>query len=475
MFSQPDGTGKRAPAGGRKHAERAFALPVAMMVTLVVIVLGIAFIEIGRMDGVGATRDVQDMQALAAAEFGMARAMSMSQVLPWSSMTYNGSPLDWVWSSDPLYSGHQTCVLFSDVPVGDVYDSRYTVVVEDLSDYLPTSSHYRVHSFGTCGPRTHHVTMEALTQTFAAFGWLTDDEVDMYFFSTDVVDGWVHSNDQIHIFGTPVFTGEVHSAADSLDYWHGGPPQDLPDFQEGLFLDSPEIDIQSPLVAGHVVSVRTPAMQPTGIHLPPNDGRLYDVEFASDGTVTIQRMNAIGTWESVIANKALSTTNGAIYVEDTVQISGTLNGEVTIATPQGIDMNIIDDLVYAYPPKPKDAFDEDFDPFDPAFDDRLGLLSGGNIIVKKEWNDTWTKIVVMGSIVALNESFRNWFYDSVMEKELYVYGGMAQYVRGAVGTYGVGSAKGFVKYYRYDQRFLDDPPPYYPVVNYDYRGWQLNP
>ena len=89
MFSQYDTREERWPSAGRKHAERAFALPLAMMVTLVVIILGIAFIEVGRMDGVAATRDVQDMQALAAAECGLARAcaMSTSQKLPWHLMT----------------------------------------------------------------------------------------------------------------------------------------------------------------------------------------------------------------------------------------------------------------------------------------------------------------------------------------------------------------------------------------------------
>ena len=81
----------------------------------------------------------------------------------------------------------------------------------------------------------------------------------------------------------------------------------------------------------------------------------------------------------------------------------------------------------------------------------------------------------MASLIALDESFKNHHYNNVKEKNLFVFGGIVQESRGPVGSQGSGSHRGFVKDYKYDQRYALAPPPYYPMIMYTYDVWNLNP
>ena len=464
---------KRSPWRGRR-SERAFALPLAMIITVVVIVLGLAFHELSRIDAVCATKGVNTMQALAAAELGLerARTMSSSQKRAWQIMTYDGTQLNFYASSDPLYNGNYVCDLFIDEPVPGSSGATYSVVIEDMNTWLPSSTRYRMHAFGTSGDRTRHITLDAQTITYSSFGWLTNSENNVYFAGGDTVDGWVYTNDHLNIYYSPVFTGKVNSAASWVNYYHGGPPYDNPDFQQGLFLSSPELDMGALINSGHITAVRNRAIEPDGIHLGPNSGRPYLVDFTADGKVTIRKKQADGTWQKVVDNKSLSETNGAIYIEDKVGVRGTVNGQVTLATPENKDIYIIDDVVYAYPSDNTAPFGDDFDLSDPEFNDKLGLIAGRDIVVYKSWNDSWSDMYIMASLLAVEGSFRNYYYTSYGFKTLHILGGVAQSVRGPVGRT---DNRGFLKDYEYDQRFYLEPPPHFPVVAYDYDTWFLAP
>jgi len=462
--------------GARKRAEQGLALPLALIVVFLVTVLGLALLEAARKDSVDAVRDVQDIGALEAAEMGLARAraMALSQKLPWCIMTWNNSQLSFYRSSDAMYSGNQVVDLFTDEPVGGSSTATYSVVIENLAEYLPTSGQYRMHAFGTDGTRTRHVIQDSLTVTYASFGWLTNSEryqgTRVYFASGDVVDGWVYTNDQLNIYGSPVFKGKVNSAASSVNYYPY--TSNNPDFQKGLFLNSPKLDMSTLISAGHVTALRDRSLEASGIHLPSNEGRPYRAFFASDGTVTIEKKNADTTWETVIQDKDLSMTNGAIYIEEQVEVKGTVNGQVTLGTPQNKDIIVTDDLVYAHPPHPEDVFQADFDASDSQFNDKLGLIAGGDIIFKKPWNSSWDDMTVMGSLLAVTGSIRNYYYTTGPVKTLHVYGGLAQNNRGPVGR---SDGRGFRKDYWYDTRFVTDPPPHYPMATYDFSAWDVDP
>ena len=476
---------------GRRRAERGFALPFAMIITVIVLVLGLAFLEMSRIEGARSAEDVNTMQALAAAELGLerARVMSSSQKCAWQVMTYDGSRLDFYPSDDPMFSGNYVCDLFGDEPTAGSSGETYSVVIEDLNDWMPSGTSYRIHAFGTSGNRTKHITLDAQTITYSSFGWLSDKEKNIYFASGDTVDGWVYTNDHLNIYYSPVFTGKVNSAASYVNYYHGGPPRDNPDFQQGLFLNSPELDMKSLINKGHITAVRDRALEDDGIHVGSNGGKPYLVAFASDGSVTISKKVktkekvtykqgrkwktkwvTVEKWVPVVDKRKLSTTNGAIYIEEHVQVSGTVNGQVTLATPKKKDIEIIDDLVYAYPGNSGAAFRDSFDFSDPQCNDKLGLIAGRDIVVKKPWSSGWNDMYVMASLLAVEGSFRNEYYTSRGFKTLHILGGVAQSERGPVGRT---DNRGFLKDYKYDQRFYLEPPPHFPVVTYDYKTWVL--
>lgn len=474
-------------ADGRR-AERGLALPLAMMVSVLVLVSGLAYIELTHSEAADANSDVHGLKALAAAERGLERAQTMSdsQKLPWSFMTYYGGQLAFYQSGEPLYGGNRVCPLFTNELVGDDGTTTYSVVIEDLNSFMPASNRFRIHAFGYSGDQIRHVSVDASTLTYAAFGWLTDSENGVYFASGDRVDGWVYTNDLLNIHGNPVFTGRVNSAASSVNYSHGGPPWDNPDFQQGLTLNSPVLDMSTLLTNGHITAIRSRAIEDDGIWLASNEGRPYEVTFHDTGEVTIRKQVEVesggggwwwwwwggGTtleWETVLDHKDLSDVNGAIYIEDHVEVKGELDGQVTLATPAGKDITITDDLVYVYPPDKAAPFEAGWDPdAHQEFDSKLGLAAGRDIVIDKSWSGGWSDMYVMGSMLAATGSFRNENYTSYPVKTLHVYGGIAQDTRGPVGLV---DGRGFLKDYKYDQRFYSDPPPHFPTASYDYTGW----
>lgn len=462
--------GRQPILKGPSRRERAIALPLAMIMVFLAMTIGLALVEIARMDAVRAVRDVQELEALAAAEFGIgrAKAMALSQKCPWYMMTYNSQPLTFAMSNDPAYNGHEICTLFQDVEAGGNMPGTYTIVIEDMTGWAASSGYFRLHAYGTSGIVTRHITMESEALTYASFGWLSNNENGVYFADEDFVDGLVHSNDNLNIWGNPVFTGHVRSSASSIHYAHGGPPYDNPDFQRGVVLSAPEIDIAALITAGHFTAIRN-AAKAGGIWLGPGQGP-YVVEFKNNGTVTIKKPKAKGGWTTIINSQPLSAMNGAIYIEDTVWVSGTVDGQVTLATPSGVNVEIVDDLTYKYPTSKNAFFRDDFNPSDPLFDDKLAIVSGGDVLISKSWNSGWGDFYLTASIAAPNGRFWNESYTRNGEKTLHIYGGIVQDTRGPVGQVG---GRGFVKDYHYDTRFRLAPPPHLPTIGYEFAKWDL--
>ncbi len=455
----------------KRRGQAALALPLAMIVTFLVTLCGLALLELSRLESVRAVHDMRDLQALAAAEFGVdrARAMTLSQNRSWTAMTCGGSQLVFHTSSDPLYAGHRVSQLFAEESVGGAVTAHYSVVIEELDPEIQGDHWFRVHSFGAAGERTHHITLDYIPVTFGSYAWFTNDENGKYFYSGDKVDGLMHSNDQLNFWGSPVFTGKVTSSASSVSYANGGPPADNPVFEKGLHLNAPEVSLDSAVVDGHFATLRNAAQQADGLWLGPNDGRPYRLRFNQNGNVQISRQKEGDAWE-LIKTVNLSDLNGAIYVEEHVYLDGVVNGQVTLGTSEGKDIMIADSVTYAYPMDVKDVFEDGFDYNDPLFNDKLGLLSGRDVLINKAWNNNWGDLYLMASIIAVRGSFTNTEYERSNQKTLHVYGGVAQDLRGDIGTK---AGTGFLRDYKYDPRLIFDPPPYYAPIGYMSSTWNL--
>jgi hypothetical protein len=137
---------------------------------------------------------------------------------------------------------------------------------------------------------------------------------------------------------------------------------------------------------------------------------------------------------------------------------GTLNRRLTIVTET--NMYLQGNITYASNPVSN-----------PNSDDALGLISGADILVDTMAPDDLTinaAIMAAGSFSAGDlGSFSVVNYNSGSPRgDLTIYGGIVQELRGPVGqTSGGSPLHGYTKNYSYDPRFIENPPPYYPVIS----------
>jgi hypothetical protein len=182
-------------------------------------------------------------------------------------------------------------------------------------------------------------------------------------------------------------------------------------------------------------------------------------------------------------------TKGVISFTGTIGVSGVLRGRVTIYSTGSVIL--LDDLRYAT------------DPSVGKCADMLGIIATQNITVAdnailgpesisangqnywKNFDDT-KDVYIHGIMMALNTSFGAENYSSGPSNAngcegnpsgrgcLYLYGGLIQDSRGAVGLV---SGQGYVKRYSYDHCAIVTPPPYFPTTGrfLDNRYYEIDP
>jgi hypothetical protein len=193
------------------------------------------------------------------------------------------------------------------------------------------------------------------------------------------------------------------------------------------------------------------------------NGSNTSITFNADGTVTY----VIGTDPPVTENLETFAPNGTIIVDGAdLRIKGVLNGRVTVgALTGGVsgagDVFLDDDITYAG------------DPNDPECDDMLGIVADDDILVADNANNN-NSINIHASMFSRTGGFGAENYSTRgKDGTINLVGGIQQYQRGAVGTFGGGGiTSGFYKNYRYDNRLLADLPPFYPTTgSYEIVSW----
>jgi hypothetical protein len=266
------------------------------------------------------------------------------------------------------------------------------------------------------------------------------------------LEGPVHSNSQIHIYGSPVFQGIVTSTATSFYYYPGVPSN--PTFNKGYELGVTPIDMDK---YKNLQKLETLAIS-GGLRLN-TDSR---IELNSNGTLTYW-LRTGGSWSSPVT--LALPANGVLYIDGNAMVSGTLNGRITIVAENS--MEIPSDITYVDPPT------------SPQCNDVLGLVAGSSIEVTKS-SPSGSNLEIDGVLMAFDQSFgvRNFRTIPVMG-ELTVWGGIIQNYRGPVGTFNPSTgqqASGFSKDYRYDTRLVNNPPPYFPTTGeYKQDSWKEEP
>ncbi len=316
------------------------------------------------------------------------------------------------------------------------------------------------------------IILSVSMKSFARYAYFTNNEYNpdigqtIWFTNHDISYGPVHSNSRINIYRNPVFHGKVTSTANSFNYFHGGWPQDNPDFRAGYELGADNIDMDK---FGNLQRLKDAA----------NSGGIF-IEGAS--TVTLLGNNVSYTerywqwpsWRTRTVTRALDSFNGALYATGDVTVSGPgsadarVNERLTVTSER--DIMITHRVRYNVPPD------------NPACTGMLGLVAGRKIQVS---SSAPSNMVIHATLMAFDESFSVQNYDSISPKgTLNVWGGIIQNYRGPVGTFWSATgqiASGYAKDYRYDDRVTSNPPPFFPTVEkgldvyFDIGRWEQAP
>jgi hypothetical protein len=439
--------------------QRGSTFVAVTVLAIIMMVAALTVMRVGSQDAVLAMRDKRASDAFYLAEAGIERAIT------------------WL-EAQGAYPSFDTYPL-GEAPAQLGCGSYLVSIHPDTVHSTSTRPAYTIASVGYAGRHVRKVELDVGPQSFADFLYFTNKEHEpstgaaCWFTSVDVIDGPLHTNDQIHIFGDPVFKGEVESGYGGPDdgnqnhnaaflYYNGSasnniesaaennPPHDMPTFEQGYDLGTSIIEIPDVLrylrdlaEAGGVVLITLAGNYEIVMSRPDSAGS------PMHGYVSYRKNSQ--DWTDV----DLESINGMIYVTGSAEVSGVLDGRLTIACSS--NLYVVDDCTYR---------ESDENGPTEGCDDVLGLVSGSDVIVENN-EANQTDCVIHAAIMAMNQSFRVDGYNVGEPRgALTIHGGLVQEFRGPVGTVvltGEGSdvrvVTGYEKDYHYDYRLRDMPPP----------------
>ncbi|MCG8605868.1 DUF4900 domain-containing protein [bacterium] len=422
-------------------AEEGSSIVVAVLTGAFLSIAGYVTVSSIIVDNRMAVGNYQSIQALWLAESGV-------------ELAYR-----WLRYQDPAPGGIDPFLKYDQVAAGS---GKYSVTIDPDNNNVNTYlKKYKIISEAEVDDVVRKIEIEVETTTFNKYAYLTGDEGGTIWFNTgDVIEGPLHSNDQISIVGTPTFMGKLTSSANSFN--QGSPFN--PDFQDGYQLGVPPAIF--PTQQGIIDNYWAMNENPPSLIIDARFGKKARIEFMADGTLVYDVWHLEGgevVYDIENAVEVVDDLNGLIYVKGTVRVEGTLNGQVTVAATRNI--RITDDIVYA-------GSDANGKPTS-GCDDMLGLISMKETIVADNTANS-NDVIINAAILTLDDSFTVRNYDTGSPRgDLTIWGSLSQKVRGPVGTFGWWGTTGYQKDYHYDDRFIDTAPPYFPTTGqYSYSYWK---
>lgn len=335
-----------------------------------------------------------------------------------------------------------------------------------------------------------------LTQTYSRDG-RTYSCTNIQFAPGDVVNGPMHTNDQILICGNPTFGRSQDSrgnqVSDAVEVSHNAAPG-----SRNACAGGPNVR-----PGGNALKWNAPML-----NLPPSNTALSTVvkpQYAFTGTTTVRlkdaKMDVVDYGGPGGAQRTQTgldfPANGVVYVKSGTCGAGAYNAADPYNLPDGCAVAYVSgtyskpltisserDIVVRPLPQPADG-DNSGVIRSPGSDAMLGLIANDHVRVfhKPDTSDdgcsenlnngSKRNIRIDAAILALNYSFMVDHYNCGDRLgQLTVNGVIAQRFRGPVGTGGSsGNSTGYVKSYSYDDRLVYRSPPYFldPVQS----AWQV--
>ncbi len=435
---------------------------VVLAVTMMVLILSVLLI--GSMDASLAAGRAAKSSAFYLAEGGLVCGVG------------------WLEAQGEPPTGGETILPFGSTPETAGHGTYTVSIIPDSMNSSLERPEYTILSTGHVAGHQRTLELEVKLQLLTDFLYFTDREHEpgmvapIWFHSADVIDGPLFTNDQISIQGDPTFMYAVMSAYggpgdpqpsnDALFLYYNGDqhdnvesalpsnaPHDNPDFRDGYDLGSTFVDYPDHHVTDDIQNVAVDA----GISIAGT----YDIVLSRPdddtgepmyGYVSYRRPGVgSGSWTDV----EISSFNGLLYVNGSFNVSGVLDGALTIATNGSIW--IVDDILY-----------RDRDEEGPAdnCNDILGLVAGTDIEIS-ETAPNMSDCEIHAAMITLDNCFRaeNW-NTGPLKGVLTVHGSIIQSYRGAVGTSEIVDGEqimvtGYSKDYHYDWRLREQSPPYF--------------
>jgi hypothetical protein len=291
--------------------------------------------------------------------------------------------------------------------------------------------------------------------SFSMYAWMTDFEGNVFWITGDTVWGRVHSNGNLHVNGSPVFMEKATTSKQFDPKVGKGANHAI--FKQGYETGVASIDFPTNLNDLIAASTSGGKKYTSAIWVTLSPG----TSASGDGVAYIRSTQS----GPIIDSISLSDPgfNGVIMSTGRVNVQGTLDGKLTIASLT--DVYVQNDIVY------------EKDPLTGTSDDLLGLVAEQNVVVADNAANH-ADCTIQAAIFTRDGSFTAENYSSRgLSGKLQVLGSIVQETRGAVGQFaGSNLTSGFYKRYVYDPR-LEDPayrPPYFPgyyVKTYAITNW----
>jgi hypothetical protein len=249
------------------------------------------------------------------------------------------------------------------------------------------------------------------------------------------------------------------------------------------------------LPSATLLTTNLSASLPLAVNLPNTANKDIYIEFKPNGSMVIKQgavsTQSNGTWTGGgytlygSGNNGLgagtytttpnSSFNGVVALTGTsnanIHIKGKLNGQITLAAVAGSGSVYIDSSVVY-----NDENVNGINGNPPTSDDMLGIVANHSVIVTDNNNNNYVASSSTGNVnidatifsLGLNSSdgFTAQNYNTRNATTLSLLGGLQQNNRQAVGQTKNGVQYGFLKNYVYDNRYVNQFPPGYPVDQY---------
>jgi hypothetical protein len=430
----------------RRPDDRGFALIAILFLTMVITLLGLAFYQVAGYEVNRAQYQRDYAQAFWAAETGLDRTMV--------HMKNRKQP---PWEVLKLYENEAVGNGAYDVEI--LPDPDNTTKVEKL---------FTLRSTGRSGRAVRVLEEVVQMEGFQRYGYFTNQEIGssgkpIWFVTGDDVGGKTHTNGIFHISGSPQFRGAVTTASsymvgnpDIKVYGPGGWPAGAnnPVFHEGLTLGVDQIEL--PADTG---DLRDAALD-GGLDLTGD----YELQLgrANQPGILSYRPQSGGDWSDVPIS---SLGSGVVHVTGNAQLSGVLDGELTVGASGQIEIvgNIRYVTAHHSTGRPRSGSD-----------DILGIVAGKDVVVR-DIPATRGNVIIDATIMALGTSFKAENFDTGTPRgTLQIWGGLIQDRRGSVGYFrGSTLTSGYIKDYHYDERMSIKPPPEFPLTGkYSRVSWK---